>query len=417
MLQRIFKSDYAKVYFFDIIAKIFAAVISIIIIRVLSVKDYSEYTYFFSISSFLSGILGSGLGLAYTTYAVEMRERDINSDIYLYRELERKLFIIYPIISCICLWGIKSFFGGTYITIIFGIIYGMLLSFNQINIVFFQARKSYVTAGIISNIKSLLLSIVLSILLVVGNHDAIVWIYFFYIISVMVSIVVTSYYIKRIVENEQHCEKFQKSYLRYMLKDSVWTILYMFIISAFNQMDVMMLTGLSNERAVASYGVAYKYYALVISLLPAIQVVLRVNCSGKQMSDAVERRKRVISWVKKSSPIALIVLFIGIIGASIFFPYINGKKYNDAISAFNILMVGAALSYITAPNVSIMVGAKKQKILCVFSLCSFIVNIVGNYFFIPIGGIVAASIATVVSHLILNGGSTLYLIIKGKQSV
>lgn len=413
MFKKILRSDYAKVYYFDIVAKFFAALISIIIIRTLSVIDYSEYTYFFSISSFVSGILGSGIGLAYTSYAVELREEKENADALLYESLKKVLFVAYPAISVICFLGILYFVGGSYNTLMFGILYGMLLSFNQINIVFFQARKQYVTAGVVSNIKSILLSVMLA-LVMVNEWGNLLIVYVVYIISIVGSIAFTEHMIGRMTINAKS-EKCDKNLLKYMVKDSVWTILYMLVISAFNQVDVMMLKTFSNEIAVANYGVAYKYYTLVISLLPAIQVVLRVNSSGIEMRNAVDRKMRVLSWLKKSTPLSFLLLIIGIMGANILFPYINGEQYNDAIVAFNVLMVGASLSYITAPNVSIMVGAKKQKILFLLSICSFLINVVGNYIFIPIGGIVAASMTTVIAHFILNGGSTLYLIVKGKD--
>ena len=188
----------------------------------------------------------------------------------------------------------------------------------------------------------------------------------------------------------------------------------MFAISAFNQVDVMMLKIFTNDTAVANYGVAFKYYTLVISLLPAIQVVLRVNSSGSEMKDPKYRKNKVIQWTKKITPIAMLLMLVGIVGAKFLFPIINGKQYDSAIYAFDVLMLGAALSYITAPNVSIMVGARKQKVLFVLSAISFVTNVVGNYIFIPSGGIIAAATATIVAHFILNGGSTLYLLLDGK---
>lgn len=412
-MKNILKSDYAKVYYFDIIAKVFSAFISIAIIRILSVGDYAEYTYFFSISSFLSGILGSGIGLAYTTYAVGLREENENLDIILFKELTQKMMMLYPFVAILCYLGINYILGGTNITILFGILYGLLLSINQINIVFFQSRKNYVRAGIISNLKSILLSSVLAIILMRKTSEGLIGIYVVYIVTIVGSIGITYYIIARNFKKDMiinHTKLFNS-----MIRDSIWTILYMFVISAFNQVDVMMLKLFKGTEAVANYGVAFKYYSLVISALPAIQVVLRVKSSSKEMKSSLERKRRVIQWTKKVTPMSIILLVVGIIGAHFFFPIINGTEYNDAIAAFNILMLGASISYITAPNVSIMVGAKKQKILFALSLGSFFTNIIGNYLFIPQKGIIAAAMTTIVAHFVLNGGSTIYLLLEGSR--
>lgn len=411
-MWRWLKNDYVKVYMFDMIAKGFSALISILIIRILTVNDYSEYTFFFSISSFLSGILGSGIGLAYTTYAVELRETNKQADALLFHEMIKKLLFIYPMLSLACFIVIVSFVGGNALTVFMGIFYGMLLSFNQIMIVFFQARKKYIVAGLVSNIKSILLSIILAVILLSKNCN-IRAVYSVYVLTIAASMIVSYCLISRNIGRIE-LESVANHSLKNMLKDSIWTILYMFAISAFNQVDVMMLKIFTNDTAVANYGVAFKYYTLVISLLPAIQVVLRVNSSGSEMKDPKYRKNKVIQWTKKITPIAMLLMLVGIVGAKFLFPIINGKQYDSAIYAFDVLMLGAALSYITAPNVSIMVGARKQKVLFVLSAISFVTNVVGNYIFIPSGGIIAAATATIVAHFILNGGSTLYLLLDGK---
>lgn len=413
-MWRWLKNDYVKVYIFDMIAKCLSALISIFIIRILTVNDYSDYTFFFSISSFLSGILGSGIGLAYTTYAVELREKSIHADALLFREMIKKLLFIYPALSAVCFIVIVLFVGRNTITVFMGILYGMLLSFNQIMIVFFQARKEYIVAGLVSNIKSILLSIILAVILL--NENSNIWmVYSVYVLTILVSMIVSYCLIHKNIKRIEE-ESVAKYSLKNMLKDGIWTILYMFAISAFNQVDVMMLKKYTDDTAVASYGVAFKYYSLVISMLPAIQVVLRVNSSGSEMKDPQLRRSKVIQWTKKITPFALLLMVVGIVGAKIFFPIINGRQYDSAIYAFDVLILGAALSYITAPNVSIMVGARKQKVLFILASISFVSNVVGNYIFIPSGGIIAAAIATIVAHFILNGGSTLYLLLDGKHT-
>lgn len=412
-IKKLIRNDYLIVYFFDIIAKCFSAIISILIIRALTVEDYAEYTMFFSVSSLLSGVLGNGMGLAYTTYAVEIRETQEDADGYLFKELSNKLFVLYPIVSLLCYFIIGNFVKGTKITILFGVIYGMLLAMNQINTVFFQARKRYFVAGLIANIRSVILSVLLFVVINISRENSIKEIYLLYIFTICIALIISYARIYKIIKRNSSTNV--RGMLFDMLRDSFWTIMYMLVVSAFSQLDVFMIEYYRTAEEVAFYGVAYKYYALVISVLPAIQVVLRVNCSNKDMLDCKVRKGKILDWIKKSWIIGGILLACGTVGAHVCFPIVNGEGYNESIYTFDILLVGAVLSYLTAPCVSIMVATKKQKVLFVLAVIALMFNFIGNNIFIPRSGIMAAAVVTVLSFFILNGGSALYLLLERSE--
>jgi O-antigen/teichoic acid export membrane protein len=98
-------------------------------------------------------------------------------------------------------------------------------------------------------------------------------------------------------------------------------------------------------------------------------------------------------------------------------PILNTTEYNSAIPLFNILMIGVGISYITAPNVGVMMASRKHKLMCFFAFIAFLINLAGNYFFIPVYGALAASVTTVVSQTFLNISCTLAIILQSKDKM
>lgn len=418
MLNKVFnilRSDVMIVYCFDMLAKAITFLLSVVIIRNLCVKDYAQYTLFYSIGNLIPGILGGGIGLAYTRYAVMLREQTDNADTSLFIALKRciyKLVITISIISLIIFYITNNLVS---ILHLFGICYGLIMSLYQINIVFFQAREQYSIGGILYNIKNLSIAISILICFYILYVKDLYIILTIYILAVLLSYLGASIFIRQIIRTSYPPTSCFNGgqLLRNMFKDSIWTVLYMGTLNAFNQIDVMLLTYFCNAEQVAIYGVANKYYLVAISLLPALLVVLRVRYSkGAIVNDVQQQRKTVTNWLKRSVPFAFVFAILASVTSKLTFPYLNGEVYNDAIITFNILVIGVALNYVTAPNVSLMISTGKQKILFILSIGSFLLNVIGNLLLIPYYGANAAALTTILAHFFLNGGSTLYLLLR-----
>ncbi len=412
-MTKIEKSDFITVYFFDMVSKCFTIITTILIIRCLSKNDYAEYTVFNSIGSFIAGVLGSGIGLAYTRYAVQLRQREYGEDNKLYLVLRKIMLFGSGVLILGCFFMLlvleKKMFN-----IFAGVLYGVLLANYQLNTIFFQSKEQYTTGGIISNIKNIVVALSIFIIFILPGEMKVSNLLLVYLSIILYSWIITNIYINKKFFIDKKSKKIsyeEYNVLRLMLKESVWIILYMFMLSAFNQIDVLILNNECEPLDVALYGVAFKYYSLILSLLPSLQVILRVkNSSMEMLGNARKRRKSVINWIKKSVPLSIALFITGFILAKMFFPILNGKDYSESINIFNILLIGACLSYITAPNVSVMLAAGKQKLLFFLSVGAFLINLLGNYIYIPMFGGIAAAITTVVAHFFLNGGSTIILL-------
>lgn len=398
-----------NVIFFDSISKVFTLIVTILIIRGLSTEEYAVFTLFNSIALFLYGIFGSGLSLAFVRYYAEQKSRNSNKTEGLYFFNILLTLSIYLLIFSLTPFVVAILNLDVFIWVA-SVVFSVSLTLNQVNQAYYQAREMYSKSGIISNTKSLLLSIYLVLVFLVFRFESLNSVLIGYITSAFLGFFVGNYFIVK------RGEKFpQKGLTNYtsMVKDSIWLIFYVFILNLFNQVDIFMINGYLQSIDVSNYGVAFKYYSLSLTLLSAIQIVLRVQTSSKTLVDNVEAQKLFTNnWIKRSTPISLLITIIAIVLSRQVFPFINGPQYNSSIITFNILMIGAGLSYITAPNMGVMMASGRHKLLCLIALGALIINYIGNLLFIPVYGINAAAITTVVSQFFLNGVVTLSILLR-----
>lgn len=400
--------DFSKVLSFDILSKFLAAVMTIALIRILSTRDYAAYVKFYSISTFIHGVFGTGIAISLIRYLTEEISRG--------RESSRGLHFVAVLLILplsIFLLSLTNVIGILYQTsrsvVVYGCIFGFVLSLIQINQSYYQARENYNCAGIIQNLRYIfLLSFLFLIWLAVGEIS-LEPVLFAYIICGSLTFIVGLYWIYYRVPIKEYLVGANR--LGEMLKSSLWMVLYCIFLNFLNQVDIIMLTNMTTDIDVAMYGVAYKYYGLMLTLLPSIMAVLRVRSSQKEYIDSAEKRRTfAINWINKTWKISSILCLFAIASCGFIMPILNGPDYDASINIFRIFVIGVGISYVFAANVHMMMSAKKQSILCLLAFVALIINIGTNMIFIPLWGTVGAALATILSHAFINVSSTIIIL-------
>lgn len=406
--------DYATVFIYDSVSRIFMLAVTIILIRGMSELDYSNYIKFSSASNLILGIIGGSISLVFIKFSTESRSRnqDQSKSIYLISTL---IIISISIIFLIFTSKLSIIYNSSQNIIFYSVLFGLLLSLLSLNQAFYQAKEEYRKAGFFNNYKNIVFLIMILILIASGLRLSIEYIILISFISVAITYFVSIKKINSEVNFFDTSIKFNhKDMKKFMiLKESFWILIYMFILNIFNQLDIIMISKLASSEDLAQYGVAFKYYSLLLTLLPSIKAVLRVKTSKKEFLDQKNIRKNAtISWMKKSSYVVIPTFILIILASDFFMNLINGDKYNDSITTFKILSIGVAFSYIFATSVNMMISAKKYYSLITLSIIALVFNYFSNAMFIPLYGIEGAAVTTIISHMIINIGST-FVIIKG----
>lgn len=405
--------DFLKVFSFDILSKLFMGLSAIIIIRILTPIEYAQFVRFSTLSNFLLGVFGSGMALSFVRYASEQISRK-NREVVLSLYILSSIFIFSVfMITSLFIPFISLGFNASVTVVSCSIIYGFLLSMIRLNQSYYQVQEAFSKSGIVDNMKNIIIFLLLlssfilldiSIYLIIG----------FYLFAGIITLIVSFQKIYYPQKNER--KKIKLTLLTKMFRESYWLIIYGVILNLFNQMDIFMLSSLADDHDVAVYGVAFRYYALLLTLLPSIQAVLRVRTSKKEYIDNKNiRYEFTIKWIKKTSKVAIPFCLFVIVVSEFLFPVLNGNGYNDAILVFQILTLGVGMSYIFAPNVNIVMSSKKYKELCFFACISLFINTFGNLIFIPLYGTTAAAVSTIISQAILNVLSTLLVLVDSRK--
>ncbi|MBQ3260604.1 MAG: oligosaccharide flippase family protein [Alistipes sp.] len=383
------------------------AVATIVIVRLLSIDEYAIYTKFHSISVLSTTIIGTGLALAYVRFAAEKVSRGQDNSFGLFK-LCSLLVCLATIISFIAIPIINKSFNTTFFISIISLIYGGVLALNKMNQSYFQVDERFSTSGIITNIKNITLCLGVAVLPIFFSNITATQTIYATIISAIIAYLIGYIYISKNSTTQTFSS--DKSLLRALFKESWWLIIYSLLVCLFDQGCVIIMSHIASIEDIAIYGVASKYYALMLTFLSSLMTVLRIRTSNQSMVDSKDNRKAfVLNWIKRVWWIAGAVCLCTILVSRPVLTLLNGNEYIDAVPVFNILVVGVFIGYIFAPNVAVMMSAKRYKELCALALISFIINCVICVTLIPKCGAIGAAVAVVISNAFLNIVSTLII--------
>lgn len=401
--------NYLTVFSFDMICKIVAGVNAMILIRFLSTEEYADYTTFLSLASLISSMIGSGVTTAYLRLSVKNRSKGCKNDGAIFR------MSIMMIVVAICVVlpftpAVRMLYKTKLSIVVLALLEAFVLSITQLIIYLFQARENYKTAGKISNIRNVLVFVGLILLLFLSKlHTRITMVFVVLIAAGLFSLIVASFTIHKL-DDFSFSQKGRRNDFVALFFEIKWLILYFSLLAMNNAVDVLMLKRFSNSVQVANYGVAFKYYSLVLAFLPSLMAILRVKTSKSDFEASAEERKKYLQrWIKAFSKFTTIIA-VGIVVVAFFmWELINGANYKSAYPCFFVFVIGASISYIFSPAVNFVLTGLHHKKLVLLACIALIVNATLNYIFVATYGAIIVTVTTVVSQAIINVGSTVII--------
>lgn len=187
-------------------------------------------------------------------------------------------------------------------------------------------------------------------------------------------------------------------YWKYALTISVPLVFHLLAGYVLSSSDRIMIHSLVGSKAVGLYSVAYSS-AMVVSILMTSMNSAWVPWSMAQIDSGK------YDELRKISKIYIILFGILVFGIIMLGPEIlwimGGNSYMEAVGVIPPVMIGFAFQFIYTLYVNIEQYYKKQKMVAIGTVISAFVNIVLNWFFIPIYGYIAAAYTTLVSYIIL----------------
>jgi O-antigen/teichoic acid export membrane protein len=137
-----------------------------------------------------------------------------------------------------------------------------------------------------------------------------------------------------------------------------------------------------------SFIIMLPFIALVKSSEPVMQAILKEQ----------DEREKYFKNLKLSIELSLGILLVYILSSSEIL-YIFGETYTNGMMAFLILSCGYMILNILGSPIEILNMNGYTKVSSFVLILSLVLNIILNYYLIPIYGIVGASIATIIALL------------------
>lgn len=207
---------------------------------------------------------------------------------------------------------------------------------------------------------------------------------------------------------------FNKEFWSYALRFNIPLIVYYLSQTVFNQSDRIMISHMSGTGDAAVYGVAYSLAMVLTFVLNAI--------NSSYVPWMYEKIKEGRGEENKTVSIAIVVLMGLMILCVIWFApeiilIMAGKKYEAAIYVVAPVAMSLLLLFYCQLFINVEFYYEEKKMLVYGSVGAAILNIVLNYFLIPLFGFVAAGYTTLASYIVfaLSNYYSMRLVLKRRN--
>ena len=217
------------------------------------------------------------------------------------------------------------------------------------------------------------------------------------------------------IQNTKRGKKlFNKEFWKYALGFNIPLLAYYLSQVIFNQSDRIMISHMTGTGEAAMYGVAYNLAMILTFVLNAI--------NGSYVPWMYGKIKKGRGIENKQISIVLIILMGLMILCVIWFApeiilIMAGKKYEAAIYVVAPVAMSLLLLFYCQLFINVEFYYEEKKMLVYGSVGAAILNIVLNYFLIPLFGFVAAGYTTLASYIVfaLSNYYTMRLVLKKRN--
>lgn len=354
-----------NILIFDIFSKLFIAIISIYLIRILTIEEYAKYTIVLTYSTLVFQII---YGVIQRKFIFDLKKDDEKKKliewIYLYIIINifYSIFLIFYIkdISILIQIFMLSFF-------LF--LYSSLRLYLQKNMDFYNYNSAEFFKGLIF--------FLLSLILIYLNIEK----SYIYIYAQIFALTIISFYLIRKINLKFFIGiNIIKKYFLYRSYEKNDYILFVYILtnSIITQLGIILAHYLYDDYFLSSYGSNYRYYFLIGLVTNAI--LSFVLPSINKINDF----NKMFLFYKKifiSSLLVFPIFLITYLYSNELLFIIDDGRYEKGYDIFKILLVSAYINLVFTPFVGLILKIKKYNYLLFNSLIGLILFFLISFYF------------------------------------
>ena len=178
--------------------------------------------------------------------------------------------------------------------------------------------------------------------------------------------------------------------------------------------DIILLSKFTNFESVAFYAVAIKLTTMISLVLASVNTVQAPKIAELYSLKNIKELKKIIKNATRLIFVLTFPVIIALILLSNFILSLYGEIYVVAKNALLILLVGQSINALCGSVGVYMNMTGKQNVLQKVLLISFFINLILNWYLIPIYGIEGAAFSTSFSMIFWNITVVVYIYKKDK---
>jgi O-antigen/teichoic acid export membrane protein len=178
--------------------------------------------------------------------------------------------------------------------------------------------------------------------------------------------------------------------------ESNWLTVFFVASAGFWYSSMFLVAALLDDGAVASFGAALRYISFVLGPVSALMAVLRVRTSQHDVVDSHSTQlTMLLRWIRQASlPTAAVVGSAAAL-APILIPLIDGGRYPDSVTIFQLLLIDAFFVYLTMPAPNLMMAQRRYRLLALLYLVFLVAQTAATVFAGTVWGVIGiAAVST-----------------------
>jgi O-antigen/teichoic acid export membrane protein len=365
-------------------------------------KDFGLYTALFSLGYIFASLTDIGLNQYITKKlaADPSKLKEVFSNVF---ALKLLMLVFYPLFMAVVGYSLGYSTNEIYLLAVLSFAQALvqLLFFFRAN---FQANQFFM----VDSTASVMDKFVLILMIVVMLSYNITLDTFIYARLASLIVTVLVFYVITIKLFDFIAPKFEPEKLKTLIRLSIPFALITILYSINEKIDSVMIERLSDaarEDDPGLYAAAYRWLDACMMYIWTIQPIFFAKFAFHIHEPKEKQRLLNFGQIVSSVPMAYVSAFVLFYGQLLFFQ--QKQSSPEAIATMTmtlqVLFTSAFLQGLFSTYSSLLTSTGYEKQVSVMILGSIIINIIGNFIFIPIYGPVASAWITVCSTLFMAG--------------
>jgi O-antigen/teichoic acid export membrane protein len=403
-----FKRGFASTFGLELVSRGLSALTLLLLLRSLSVSSFAFIILLLNVGNFLGSAATGGIRLRYARLEAERISRGHETPSAFHWTLISGTGVVMIIgligLGGAALVGVGPDGGERLVFALVALLYTLSTAALEMTVYHYQAHLEFTKAGLVQILRSAIMFVValIAALGVLSDGTAVGVGFDFGLVIVALALAVP-------VALSTRGSTLGREGRFGFGRETASLTLYSLASAGWAYLDIFLVAFLLDDFAVASYGAALRYAAIIMGPVPALIAVLRVRTSQSDLVDSEPaQRELMANWAKRTALPAAAILGTAALAAIWVIPFIDGGRYPLSVPIFQILMVAGFAQFVALPSAGVLVTQKRYSTLGWINAAMVLLNVPAAIAVAPaLGPVGVAGAGTLIT--LLQIGAVVYM--------